>query len=61
VDRIIDLLEALIGHPNVDLQVDMAGTFLDVQQINYDSERAAVVLRLGADDLRDVLNSTHRP
>lgn len=60
MDRIVDLLEALIGHPNVDVQVDVAGTMLDVQRINYDPERAAVVLRLRADDLRDVLNSAHR-
>jgi hypothetical protein len=61
VDRIVDLMEAFIGHPKVDVQVDVAGTLLDVQRIDYDPERVAVVLRLRADDLRDVLNSGHRP
>jgi hypothetical protein len=61
VDRIIELLEVLIGHPNVDVQVDVAGTPLDVQQIHYVPERAAVVLRLRPEDLRDVLASEDQP
>jgi hypothetical protein len=54
-------MEAFIGHPKVDVQVDLAGTLLDVQRIDYDPERAAVVLRLQADDLRDVLSGGHQP
>lgn len=61
MDRIVDLTEAFIGHPNIDVQVDVGKALLDVQRIDYDPERVAVVLRLDADDLRDVLNSEHRP
>ena len=60
MDRIVDLMEAFIGHPNLEVQVDVAGTLLDVQRIDYDPERVAVVMRLQPDDLRNALNSEQR-
>jgi hypothetical protein len=56
----LELMHILLGHPDIDLRVDIAGYLLDIQDVRYSPERGAVVLLLHPHDVSEVLSSGGR-
>jgi hypothetical protein len=56
----LELMHIMLGHPDIDLRVDVGGYLLDIQDVRYSPERGAVVLLLHPNDIREVLSSRRR-
>lgn len=61
MDRLIHLMAVLTGYPEIDMQVDVAGHLFAVKKVDFDADRIAVVMRLHAEDVRDVLHIGRQP